>query len=529
MAPKQTQAQLVEKWILDPLAWAESVLSAPDKPYRPSTQQKEGWEAYRRLLTAKLKRAHGVAMTAQEQDDAKKIGLSIMSGHGTGKDAFAAAVGLHFQMMQREPKVIVTAPAGPQLFTVIWPEFGKWINRSPTLKLVYEKDSNKVYLKDRGGNEYFIKPRTIQANSSPEEQSEVLAGTHSYSVLYICDEASGILDPVFKPIEGGLTDPVAIVLMIFNPTQRHGFAIDSHTKNRQDWLCLHWDAEALKEEKLADPQTFFWFDEQAQERLARKYGRESDFYRVRVRGFPPAAPPGVLIPWDWAMRAVNRGKIEGLEPHEKDPLVFGLDVGGGGEDPSVLVVCRGPFVLGIHELNEFDSVKIGYWAQGLISDYRSEAPVETQFAIGVDTGGIGVGVYSYFHTVARLDNCYSINAQEETSHQDKFFRLRDEIWWNAREAFEKDLVVFQLSASGQITPELDGLIAELTTIKYDDEKGKVKVEGKKEMKKRGLASPNKADAFNICQHLLTRYVSRVPRSMQRGARRRSVVSNWKVV
>ena len=526
MAGRKSNDKILEELILDPMVWAKQFLSAPDKHYLASKQQQEGWEAYRRLLVAKLKRAHGAPMTEQEQSDARKIGVSIMSGHGTGKDAWAAGVGLHFQMMQKEPKVIVTAPAGPQLFTVIWPEFGKWINRSPLLQQIFEKDSNKIYLKDRGPGTYFIKPRTIQPNASEEEQAETLAGTHSYSVLYLCDEASGIPPAVFKPIEGGLTDPIAIVLMIFNPTQRHGFAIDSHIKNREDWICLHWDAEALKEEKLANPSGFFWFDEQAQERLAKKYGRDSDFYRVRVRGLPPSSPPGVLIPWDWAMRAIDRSKAGDFVPYEHDPLVIGVDVGGGGEDPSVVIVRKGPYVLEIHEFREIESTRIGYKVEGILRDALTNH--EGQYAIGIDVIGIGRGVYSYLFDIARLQNLHPINVQETAAEDDKFFRQRDEVWWRAREAFEQDRVILP-THDGVISPEVDGLIAELTTIKYDDSKGKIKVEGKKELKARQLPSPNKADAFCITQVLADRYISRMPKRVQRGERRRSVVSNWKTI
>lgn len=527
MAVDKQTAEL-QRWITDPLYWATKFLSTPEKPYIPSKQQRDGWEAYRRLLVAKLKRAKGAEMTEQEKKDARKVGVSIMSGHGSGKDAFSAAVGLHFQMTQKEPKVIVTAPAGPQLFTVIWPEFGKWINRSPTLKEIFEKDSQKVYLKERGAGEYFIKPRTTQPNATPEAQGEVLAGTHGYSVMFICDEASGIPEATFKPIEGGMTDPVSIVIMIFNPTKRSGFAIESQTKNREDWITLHWDAEVLKEEKLADPQAFFWFDEQAQERLARKYGRDSDFYRVRVRGLPPKAAPDVLIPYDWAMAAVERFREGTYTELPTDPLVIGVDVGGGGEDPTVIVVRVGDLVLEPIEIEEIDSVKIGWKVEGVIREHI--AGIEQQYAIGIDVNGIGRGVYSYLTTVARMQNVYAINVGEETSDKPRFHRLRDEIWWGAREAFEQKRIVFQLTSDLQVPAEIDVLIGELTTIKWSDEQGgKIKVESKKDMKKRGLKSPNHADAFCITEYLAKRFVSRLPAWAQRPSRNRRLVGSWKTV
>lgn len=525
--PKPAELKELQRWILDPLYWAEKFLSTPDKPYIASKQQRDGWEAYRRILTAKYKRAKGAPMTEQEKSDARKIGVSIMSGHGTGKDAFSAAVGLHFQMTQIEPKVIVTAPAGPQLFTVIWPEFGKWINRSPYLKELFEKDTNKVYLKERGGTEYFIKPRTIQPNAGPDEQGEVLAGTHSYSVMFICDEASDIPQPTFKPIEGGMTDPVSIVVMIFNPTKRNGFAIESHTKNREDWLCLQWDAEALREEKLANPSAFFWFDEQAQERLARKYGRDSDFYRVRVRGLPPKAAPDVLIPFDWVMRAVDRAKAGSYMELPNDPLTIGVDVGGGGEDPTVLQALKGHLVLEPVEINEVDSVKIGYKVEALVREHLESH--EQQSAVGVDVIGIGRGVHSYLDQIARVRNLHAINVSEQSSDDTRFHRLRDELWWMAREAFERDEVVFQLTADGHVPPETDALIGELTTIKFEEKSGKIKVEGKPELKKRGIASPNRADAFIMARYLAMRFISHMPERARREPRRRMDSSHWKLV
>lgn len=518
--PKPAELKELQRWILDPLYWAQKFLSTPDKPYVPSKQQRAGWEAYRRILVAKYKRAKGAPMTDQEKSDARKIGVSIMSGHGTGKDAFSAAVGLHFQMTQIEPKVIVTAPAGPQLFTVIWPEFGKWINRSPYLKDLFEKDANKVYLKERGGSEQFIKPRTIQPNASPDEQGEVLAGTHAYSVMFICDEASDIPQATFKPIEGGMTDPVSIVIMIFNPTKRSGFAIESHTKNREDWLCLHWDAEELREEKLANPSAFFWFDEQAQERLAKKYGRDSDFYRVRVRGLPPNAASDILIPFEWVMQAVDRD----YDILPADPLTIGVDVGGEGEDKTIVMPRRGPKVVGIHEFHGLDTTNVAWRVEACLREHLMADDV--QHAVGIDIIGIGRGVYDYLHHEARVKNLYPVNVSEKPSDDTRFWRLRDEIWWMARDAFQGD------PSQGLIPPSIpndDELIGELTSIKWKEERGRIKVESKLDMKKRGLSSPNKADAFIMTELLLRRFVSRMPESRQRLRRRRADVSNWKLV
>ena len=71
---------------------------------------------------------------------------------------------------------------------------------------------------------------------------------------------------------------------------------------------------------------------------------------------------------------------------------------------------------------------------------------------------------------------------------DKFMRLRDELWWNCREWFANE---------NPCIPDDVDLINQLTDIKYSDESGKIKVEGKSMMKKRVGGSPDIADALNL--------------------------------
>jgi hypothetical protein len=80
-----------------------------------------------------------------------------------------------------------------------------------------------------------------------------------------------------------------------------------------------------------------------------------------------------------------------------------------------------------------------------------------------------------------------INVSESAALGEKFMRLRDELWWRAREWFEKrDCKI----------PDDEALIGELASVRYAiQSNGKIKVESKDDMKKRGLPSPDVADAF----------------------------------
>ena len=80
-----------------------------------------------------------------------------------------------------------------------------------------------------------------------------------------------------------------------------------------------------------------------------------------------------------------------------------------------------------------------------------------------------------------------MSVSETASLKDRFNRLRDELFWSAREWFEaRDCKI----------PGDDTLISELTGIRYKYlSSGKLKIESKDEMKKRGQRSPDVADAF----------------------------------
>ena len=70
-------------------------------------------------------------------------------------------------------------------------------------------------------------------------------------------------------------------------------------------------------------------------------------------------------------------------------------------------------------------------------------------------------------------------------------RLRDEMWWLGREWFLENQCHFKPELEN-----LDILVGELSSVKYGfTSSGKIKVESKDEMKKRGVMSPDIADAF----------------------------------
>lgn len=79
-------------------------------------------------------------------------------------------------------------------------------------------------------------------------------------------------------------------------------------------------------------------------------------------------------------------------------------------------------------------------------------------------------------------------------------RLRDELWWHLRDELHDGVVAIARDACDERM--MEEFKAELTVLEYDvTTSGKIKVEGKKEMKARigrNAESPNMADAAMMC-------------------------------
>lgn len=538
------QASNIDEWVLNPLSWAKAVLG---QSFDPWSGQEALWEAYGRVLNAKIKRYQyhelrrvhaGLTMeefmTVEEAECADKLGISIMSGHGLGKEKSITAIALHFFTVLKcyRPIVACTAPAGPTLFNTMWREFTNVITGSPFLPSLVEKQATKIFLKedpDRGDLVRIV-PRTIQSTSSPDKQGEVLAGMHSTAIMYCITEASGVEEAVFKPIEGGLSDPIAIVIMIFNPTKRTGFAADSHTKYRKHWVCLNWDARRLKQEKLAQPGRFVWFNEKAQDVLIEKYGEDSDTVRVRVIGLPAKQAHDTLIHYD-AVIAASERQIE-IQPH--DPLSIGVDVGGGGSggDPSVVTILRGPKLVGLHAYH-IDEFRLADLVVQHLDTERGNLSPDASVAIVVDAGGIGRSTWKLLGSEKhRLPYLYGVDAAESPIREAEFHRLRDEIWWELREAI---METKELAIDPHIT-NYDALLSQLTTIKWAavalNGRTRTKVQGKGSSSgipnvKPLLSSPNEADSLGLAWRGYRHYCSHVPQRFRGSSFIRRGISSWK--
>ncbi len=404
----------------------------------------------------------GAKPTAQQWEASRALALkrrvSIRSGHGTGKSAFLAWCILWGIAVWHPIKIPVTAPTGHQLSDVLWSELALWWRRmDPALRAQFSWNAESFYRVD-ARTEAFAVPRTARP-----EKPEALQGFHAENMLFLIDEASGVPDKVFEVAEGALSTKGAFVVMSGNPTRMEGYFYDSHHKQREAWSALHWNAE---DSPLVDADYVA--------KMAGNYGVDSAIYRIRVRGEFAGNPDGV-IPLDIIEAAVSR------EVTTYGPLRWGLDVARFGSDRSALAKRKGNTLL---EPVKAWQGKDTMQTAGLVAAAYREADEKPE-AICVDVIGMGAGV------VDRMKELHlpvvGVNVAESPAIAERYMRLRDELWFRARGWFAERACRM---------PSDEALIAELTLPSFKvNSTGKIVVESKDDLKKRGVVSPDLADAF----------------------------------
>ena len=169
---------------------------------------------------------------------------------------------------------------------------------------------------------------------------------------------------------------------------------------------------------------------------------------------------------------------EGWDPNE--PVYMGVDVARFGFDKSVLCVRQGQRVLDVHSLGRIDTMR-------LVHEIMRTAAAMNVTAIFVDEGGVGGGVVDRLRELGAP--VYGVHFGGSARRPTRFFNRRSEIFWELRRLFDLQLIAI---------PRDEELAGQLLGLRYDiSSSGQVRLEGKREMRKRGMPSPDKADALAL--------------------------------
>lgn len=407
-------------------------------------------------------------------DLAKYPLVSVRSGQGVGKTGLEAIAAIWYLCCRPNPKIVCTAPTRQQLNDVLWAEIAKWLESS-LVKNFLKWTKTKVYMV--GSEERWF--ATARTATKPEN----MQGFHEDYMLFIVDEASGVADNIMEAILGTLSGAENKLLMCGNPTRTSGVFYDSHHRDRADYKThkvSSYDSPRASKENI--------------ERLIRKYGEDSDVVRVRVFGEFPKNEPDTFIHLEKveaaAMREVYVNEYGERIIPEDAPLEFGVDIARYGDDQSVICPRIGNYVPFLKTYNKQDTMTTAghviKLAKELMLKYGRPSCV-----VKIDDDGVGGGVTDRLREIIQEEGLYidviDCHNGGKALNPENYENWGSESWATIRE----------LLHDGEIQiPNDEDLIGQLSTRKYKvTSKGKIRLESKEEMKKRGLRSPDRADAL----------------------------------
>ena len=410
--------------------------------------------------------------------------VSVRSGHGIGKTTAAAWTVLWHLETHDYAKVPCTAPSSHQLRDILWGELSKWRRIAdevsaqrgdhPGLYLSVLFSLTQDRLVDPGAPDWGAFGRTAR-----KENPEALQGFHGDHLLYVVDEASGVEEAIFEAAEGSLTAASARVLLLGNPLRNVGTFAASHRHNRGEYTALHFRSQ---DSPLVDPGY--------RERLARRWGAESNVVKVRADGEFPHQEDDVLISLELTEPCLTRERLPGLGPRR-----LGVDVARYGSDRTVLVLRQGARVDEIQAYAKQDTMT----TCGRVVDKARAWAVDE---IDVDVIGVGAGLFDRLMELRRAGElrCQVVGVDVATAAPPKKVadeaqgrRLRDWLWLEMARWLRDEAPVF---AAGDPQANQD-LAGELASVTFGlDSHGHLVVEDKDSMRTRLGHSPDIADALS---------------------------------
>ena len=256
-----------------------------------------------------------------------------------------------------------------------------------------------------------------------------------------------------------------LMLIIFNPMRKKGYAVDTQYSKKHRWVAMRWNSE---ESEIVDSNKIQRTLEDC------NYDKNSNPYRMNILGLPPVFDEETMFDWDWIMDASERE----MEVLPDMPLVEALDCGAGG-DSSIIARRRGNYIYPFKSRKTQESPELVAWAGAEIDNEEPDV-------FRVDVVGIGWAVAGDLQD-RKGAVVESADSRRTADNPDRFENKRAEMYWDLRELFEKGLIKI---------PSDQRLMAQLGAMRYNiNKRGKIQLLDKKALKKEIGHSPDEADAL----------------------------------
>ena len=396
---------------------------------------------------------------------------AVASGRGIGKSALVSWLVIWMLSTRIGSTTIVSANSESQLRKVTWAEITKWLAMGlnshwfevSATSLQPAKWLTELVERDlRKGTRYW----GVEGRLWSAENPDAFAGVHNMDgVLVIFDEASGIDDAIWAVTAGFFTEntPNRFWFAFSNPRRNTGYFYETFHSKRDFWNT-----------KVVDARTVEGTDKAVYQQIIDEYGPDSSQAHVEVYGQFPSAGDDQFIGANTVDEAMKRVKYQDMSA----PIVIGVDPARFGADATVIAVRQGRDIVKIIRHRGDDTMTVVGHVIEAIEEYKPTLVV-------IDEGGLGAGI------VDRLKEqrykIKGINFGNKSKNPIMYGNMRAQMWGDMREWLK--------SAS---IPNDRFLKTDLISpMMKPDSRGTIFLESKKDMKSRGLASPDAADAIAV--------------------------------
>jgi hypothetical protein len=397
--------------------------------------------------------------------------LAIASGRGIGKSALVSWLTIWMLSSRIGSTTIVSANSEAQLRSVTWAEITKWLAMSlnshwfeiAATRIMPAKWLTELVERDlKKGTRYW----SVEGRLWSEENPDAYAGVHNFDgVMLIFDEASGIPDSIWSVSDGFFTEntPHRFHLAFSNPRRNTGYFYETFHSKRAFWTTRVIDARDVE-----------GTDKNLYQRIIDEYGPDSYQASVEVYGNFPSEGDDQFIGSTLVDDAVKRTPARDATA----PIVIGVDPARFGADATVIAVRQGRDILELRRHRGADTMEVAGHVIDAIEQYKPAL-------VCIDEGGLGAGV------VDRLkEQRYKIrgvNFGNKAKNQTMWGNKRAEMWGAMRDWLK----------TGHIPSDRFLKTDLISPRTKPDSKGTLFLESKKDMKARGLASPDAADAIAV--------------------------------
>ena len=425
---------------------------------------------------------------------------AVAACHAPGKSHLAGRI-VSWWIASHAPGTalaITIAPTHRQVRNIIWPHIRKCHGLAHLPGEVLTQS-------------WKIGDDVVAYGFSPSPYDEAaMQGIHAPNLLIVVDEAGGIGEVVGRSLEALMTGDHTRLLLLGNPPtdQEDSWFERCYTSPLYNSISISvYDTPNFTGEPVGlcrscppqtgdHPVTNHLVDDRWVQDVLSEFGDDSPFVEARVFARFPRSSANKVIPFGWCETAVDN---EHCVPSQTVRL--GIDIAADGGDEFVICEADGFKVRMLHRssgrVNE-NAVDVAAVCLRHILDAQGKHEargLSEQVRVKVDTIGVGWGVVSLLQTWGkeRKHNALivPVNVAERAKDPDKFRNARAELWWNGRMLLqpkpngEQDL---SLPDDRQLLSQLSGPLFKA------DSAGRIQIETKADMKRRGMHSPDRAEA-----------------------------------